>query len=353
LALLVSKDFQIPLFHKTYEGHRPDRGLFPEVSSEIVKWRKKILKGNQKTTLVFDKGNISEDSMINLIIPNQHFICAIPKTTDSNLYSTSIDEFTTVTGIPGTRAYTIPVEIWQANLKAVVAYSDSFFSSELIELTESIRSCEKKLNELERWLEKGPKREHDMRHYSESKIKEKIATILSKPHLKDIVKVKTRIENTIPRITYSVDQKHLELLMRTSLGRTILLTSHVDWSEKEIISAYRSQQKIEEVFRHMKNKEYLHWQPSFHWTDQKIKVHSFYTVMALLFATLAHKMVVEKGIEISLLDMLEELSGIREVALIHTSTSKSKEKDRLIISRMSAKQKSLAEALEIEKILAG
>lgn len=41
LALLVSKDFQIPLFHKTYQGNRPDRGLFIETATEVTKFQKK------------------------------------------------------------------------------------------------------------------------------------------------------------------------------------------------------------------------------------------------------------------------------------------------------------------------
>jgi transposase len=323
------------------------------VSEELINWRKRTLKGNQETTLIFDKGNISEEAMTSLIIPNQKFVCAIPKTTDPVLFATDIDSLIPVSGLPGTRATHVFVELWSKKLKIVVAYSESFFAAELVELTESIRKCEKQLHDLEKWLEKGPSRDGDAKWYSLSRVNAKINDIQAKPHLKSIIKVTVQSNLKATHISYVIDQKQLEIVIRTSLGRTLLLSSQLKWSEEEIISAYRSQQNIEEVFKHMKNREYLHWQPSFHWTDQKIKVHSFYSVMALLLATLAHKTAVQSGIDITLLNMLDELNDIREVALISTDKTKSTEKDRIVLSRMSCKQKRLAEVLEIQHILKG
>ena len=37
LALLTTRDFQIPLFHMTYQGSIPDIKIFPEVSQELLK----------------------------------------------------------------------------------------------------------------------------------------------------------------------------------------------------------------------------------------------------------------------------------------------------------------------------
>ncbi len=98
----------------------------------------------------------------------------------------------------------------------------------------------------------------------------------------------------------------------------------------------------------MKHRDFLHWYPSFHWTDQKIHVHALYCVLALLLATLAHKKVVEHGMDITLLNMVEELSDIREVAVVHSKEDNSKQKDEIIISKMSPSQKKLAEILNIQ-----
>ena len=127
----------------------------------------------------------------------------------------------------------------------------------------------------------------------------------------------------------------------------------MDWKEENIISSYRGQNSIESAFRKMKNQDYLHWQPAFHWTDQKIKVHGLYCVLALLVASLAHKIVSEGQIDISFLEMIEELNKIREVALISVNNQNGKESNQLTLSRMSSKQKALADILEIATVVKG
>lgn len=353
LALLVSKDFQIPLFHKTYPGNIPDRGLFPTVSQELIAWKKKVLKSHQETTLIFDKGNVSDDGMSNLIASNQKFVCGVPRTTDPEFFATKVDELLPVSGLAGTKAKSILIEIWNTKLKAVLAYSERYFSSEFVELTESIRKCQQQLQDLDKWLENGPKRESDKKYYSLESVRSKVNSIRSTSYLKRVMKVDILTEKEIPRLEYAIDQKEIDVISQTCLGRTLLFSSYLEWSENEIIDAYRSQQNIEDAFKLMKNREYLHWHPAFHWTDQKIKVHSFYTVLALLLATLAHRTAVTSGVDVTLLQLLDDLNDIREVALIYPNdlSKNPKHKDGLALSRMSPKQKKLSEALELQQIL--
>ncbi|HLB52781.1 MAG TPA: hypothetical protein VJK48_03625 [Chlamydiales bacterium] len=55
LALLTTKDFQIPLFHTTYKGNIPDVALFPEVTQELLRRRSAVFGPSKEITLVFDK----------------------------------------------------------------------------------------------------------------------------------------------------------------------------------------------------------------------------------------------------------------------------------------------------------
>ena len=48
-----------------------------------------------------------------------------------------------------------------------------------------------------------------------------------------------------------------------------------------ILAAYRGQSEIEACFRLMNDWDYMHFRPVFHWTDQKIRVHAFYCMLAL------------------------------------------------------------------------
>lgn len=352
LALLVTKDFQIPLFHKVYQGNQPDRGLFPSIANEIVEWQDKNLKSFEETTLVFDKGNISNNGMDNLIIGSKHYVCAVPKTTVPEIFSTNIQSMKPIKGVPGTKGYSCLIEIWNKKHRAVISYSESYFASELTSLMEELRKCELKLNELGLWVARGPKNPQDERFFTKKNIQIKINKIVSSPQLRGIMEAEIKKVSGKLQLTYGINQEKLDVLMKTDLGRTLILSTRLEWSEEEIISAYRSQQGIENAFKHMKNKDYLHWQPEFHWTDSKIKVHGLYCVLALLMASLAHRAVVQKGLEMSLIEMIDHLNEIREVALIYAKKDNKSKKDQLVLSRLNATQKQLSEILEIPKMLA-
>lgn len=76
---------------------------------------------------------------------------------------------------------------------------------------------------------------------------------------------------------------------------------------------YRAQYHIEEAFKQMKNVDFLSFRPIYHWTDKKIKVHAFYCVLALTLCCLLNKELHDKGVDISINRMLEELTDIKQV----------------------------------------
>ena len=136
--------------------------------------------------------------------------------------------------------------------------------------------------------------------------------------------------------------------LKKRLGRTVLVTDHTTWTPKEVVDAYRSLTAIEDTFRNMNNVDFLRWQPAYHWTDQKLKVHAFHCVLALLLAILARKVAVQAGIELTLLALLKEL-----VAVIYPKGTLAHRKDHITLSHMSPRQRKLARCLQIGDILAG
>jgi len=63
---------------------------------------------------------------------------------------------------------------------------------------------------------------------------------------------------------------------------------------------------------------------------------------------LAHKTVREAGIKITIPALLKELSSIREVALLYPSGTPSK--SQITVSRMSPRQKKMAQLLEVQDV---
>src|SRR5207237_5218672 len=82
LALLVSTDFHIPLFSRVYPGNQPDSVTFGSVTEELIERYRLLAKNLEHVTLVFDKGNNSEENLealgpspyhvVGSLVPTQH-----------------------------------------------------------------------------------------------------------------------------------------------------------------------------------------------------------------------------------------------------------------------------------------
>lgn len=70
----------------------------------------------------------------------------------------------------------------------------------------------------------------------------------------------------------------------------------------------------------MKDPHVVGFSPMFHWTDQKIRVHAFYCVLALTIARLMRRQAAHAGDAVSVRELLATLAGIQETVLIYPST---------------------------------
>jgi hypothetical protein len=59
----------------------------------------------------------------------------------------------------------------------------------------------------------------------------------------------------------------------------------------------------------------------FHWTDQKIRVHVFYCVLALAVAHLMRRHTAHAGLQLSVRELLATLAGIQETVLLYPTTA--------------------------------
>ena len=151
-------------------------------------------------------------------------------------------------------------------------------------------------------------------------------------------------------LTYSTDQTALDHLCRVQLGKTILFTDNADWSDEDIVSAYRSQHHIENAFRQMKNPHFLGWSPMFHWTDSKIQVHAFYCVLALLLTSLLQRELARQGEQLSVNRILEELGGIQETLIVYPRRQgQRKHTTTTCLTRMSPLQSRLFSLLDLKR----
>ena len=353
LALLVTRHGQVPLFHRVYMGNVVDVTLFPELANELLTRHRELLGPNEEATLVFDKGNVSDEAMQRFVVPGRHFVAALPANQAPDLIAAPLDRFQDVRGLPGTKAFATKHPFWDQECTAVVAYTESFFTQQLSGVTANLVKCQKKLMDLEKGLRKWRQGKARGKPPTVRSVQTSVRRILSAQFMKDLFQANVEQHKGLPRLDYELDHGALATLTHERLGRTVLVTDHTNWQPSQVIGAYRSLTAIEEAFKNMKNVDFLRWQPAYHWTDQKIMVHGFYCVLALLLATLARNLAAQAGIELSLPALLKELTAIREVAVIYPQGTLAHRKDHIALSRMSSRQKKLAECLDIAQVLEG
>jgi hypothetical protein len=88
----------------------------------------------------------------------------------------------------------------------------------------------------------------------------------------------------------------------------------------------------------------LRFEPVYHWTDQKIRVHAFMCVLALLVVRLLQYRLWRAGERLSIPLLLEELDDITEVTLLYPGPRVVRK-----MARLSAVQTRLWELFELAK----
>jgi transposase len=148
LALLVTRDFQIPLLHRTYEGNIPDVKLFPQISADLITRYPCITSDTPEATLVFDKGNVSEDAMEYFALSGAHFVTDLSVNRLPEVLEAPHDHYHDIPTMPGTKAFSTVVPLWGQHLQVVVSYSESFLTQQLSGITHNMVTCQKKLFDL-------------------------------------------------------------------------------------------------------------------------------------------------------------------------------------------------------------
>jgi transposase len=355
LALLAADQFRIPLFHQTYPGDVPDVSLFPQLGRELLaRYRKVTGQKAGQATLVFDKGNVSDDAMETLVVDRTPFVAALAANRCPDLLATPLEQMQTLADLPGCRAASATERLWGADCRAVVVYTESFFTQQLAGVTHNLVRCQKKLRDQVLALDKWRAGKQRGKKPTVAGVRKSVQRILAPQFMKDLIAVHIEPDKTsgVPRLTYRVDHAALQRLADQRLGRTVLVAHRLDADPTTIIRTYRQLTAIEDTFKAMKNVDFLRWQPGWHWTDQKLRVHGFYCVLALQLASLARKVAFQSaGVDLSLHALLAELSTIREVAVIYPPGTLAHRKDHITLSRMTPRQRKLAQALEIGETL--
>jgi len=355
-ALFCTRNDHIPLYFDVFEGNRHDSKEFKIIIDKFFKEFAKRKPDKKGMTIVFDKGNNSQDN-INKFTEGSgfHFVGSVKVDDhkDLSLISNQDERFKACDSpkLEEVKAFRVTKTIYNKELTVVITFNNNLYATQLQSINNEINKCLDKLSSLsEKLADRKAGRITKGKTPTAESIKKQTAKILSGQYMKKLIEIKIEDKNKIPTLEYKVNNAELDELADTYLGKNIIITDNHDWSNDDIILTYRSQYVIEGAFKEMKDRKTGSWWPMYHWTDQKIKVHGLYCSLSLLIRALIMKAVKEAELEMSMNKLHRELSGIREILNIF-SAGKKKESRHSVVSKMNEVQKKLFDTFEMNKYI--
>src|SRR3954471_21013205 len=351
LALLVTTDFHIPLCHHTYPGNQPDGPTFAGLTAALVQRHQVLATQVEDITLVFDKGNNSLDNLRAVDRSPYHFIGSLVPTQHPELLALPVQDFRSLSadGLPGVSVHRTTKVVFGQKRVVVVTYNEDLFVAQSRTLLREIAKRQQLLGELQarlqRWQTGQVKGGHPP---TPAGARKKVQGWLAGHDLKDLFAVDLAEVEGLPVLSYRFREEAWQRLQATRLGKTILFTDRTDWTDAEVVRGYRSQHHVESAFRDLKQVKHLSLRPQRHWTDQKIQVHVFYCVLALMLCGLLRRELDGRGIKRSLPVLLEELGQIREVCVVYPAAEPGAEPTlQLTLTELTEEQRALYEALDL------
>jgi transposase len=355
-ALFCTRKEHIPLYFDVYEGNRHDAKEFGTIIDKFFRAFADRKPHRQGLTLVFDKGNNSEDNFSKFLEgAAYHFVGSVKPTDhkDLALISNQDPRFLpcSTPRLEDVKAFRTRKTLYGKNLTVIVTFNNNLYTAQVQSINAEIAKCFQKLEGLSGKLaDRRAGRITKGKKPTVASVTKHVGSILSGQHMKTLIERTITDDQPVPSLSYSLNTTAYEELADRYLGKTLIITDHHDWTTENIILTYRSQASIEECFKHMKDRKIGMWWPMFHWTDQMICVHGFYCSLALLLRALIMKRVEEAGIGMSMTTLHEKLSGIREVLNVFHKRSHP-QTTRSVVSKMDSVQKQLFNLFDMKQYL--
>jgi transposase len=357
-ALFCSTDGQVPLFYEVYEGNRNDAKEFPQVLEKFQRWlvqRAGSTWATTKPTLIFDKGNNSEDNFGLIDQLELPYVGSVKLDEHPDLKRVSNQDArwqaATEPGLEGTKSWRTQQVVYGKKRTLVVTYNEHLFDSQwatvqndLARALSQLAAVQQNLQNRVAGLIKGGTPP------SVQSVERQCDQILHRQHLRQLVQTTvTQTRAGLPQLAYQADPTAQQKLADTYLGKTLLITGHKEWTDAQVIRAYRSQFVIEEIFHQMKDRHIGTWWPLRHWTDSKIQVHGLYCTIAVLLRALLWRRARQAGLRMSLAGLLEKLGQIQQVINVYPARRAGQSvAEQPVLTERDAVQEKLIEILGLQ-----
>jgi transposase len=342
LSYVLDGEHGLSLCHHVYPGNVADVEEFSAALTRITRMLDQNQIARETVTLVLDKGSAALANTVALEEAGVGWISALPwNQAPAELRSRATDELPACSSAqPGVRAAAEKMLVHGREYGCVIKYSASFAGEQLHSLTTSLSRVLQSLRRLAKELNKPKARwKHDQ-------IERKIRRWLSAPFLAELIRYQVQEQDGGWHLQFDFDSAAFSQLLSQRLGRTVLLSNRMDWSAEQIVAGYGGQQSIERVFRGLKDGQWLGWDPMYHWTDRKIRIHAFYCMLGISLLQYVHQQAKSAWADLSVEQLLEELQQIKQFVLLYPPQGeKGPPRTAYVLSQQTLAQQALVKTL--------
>lgn len=342
LALAVDRDWGVPLFFRLYPANEHDSKVIQKMLDALYEQIRSCRSDKKGVTLVFDKGNNSEELIKRLDESRHHFIgsrspyhhedlCEVPL---ERYQSISFEADGETTELP---IYETSMDLYGKHRRILVVYNEATYRRKVFRMERSMDMAAKAISEFKRSVKQADGRS------TEESLRKQAEEIMDRWHIRPLFDIE--IIRSEDYFKASIRKNHcaIEKAMRR-FGKTILFTDRETLTAGEIVKLYRDRYIVEETFRITKSDHFVKMDPAFHWTDSKIRVHALTCMVALLLAKLSHRRARMNGYAKGIDSLMHELRGVRSALLWYPGSTKSHRQ----VCSLSESQKVLLQNLGID-----
>ena len=346
LGLVVTRDGSIPLLSRAYPGDRPDVTQFPAMIEQLVTRFAHLAGGVQDLTLVYDAGQNSATNHEQVEAAGIGFVGSLPPSDHPDLLAIGRTRYRKVDPdrFPRLTYVDTTVTALGVNRRAVLTHSTTLHAAQSRGFDQTLAKAQQRLAALADKLARGTTRR------PRPAVQAEIATICKPRWVAEILTTTlTGEQPTDLRLSFTIDAAARQALEARLFGKRILFTNRDTWPVAEVVAAYRSQSGVEFGFRQLKDPHTVSFSPMHHWTDQKIRVHVFYTVLALTIAHLMRRTAEHAGLHRSVRELTGELASIGETVLLHHDGGKGRPRTQRLLTDMTDTQHRLYDLFDLDR----
>ena len=273
-----------------------------------------LARATDTLTVVYDAGCDSADGQAEVEASPLHFVGSLRPSDHPDLLAIPARRFAVVdaTRFPGLTAVETRTMALGAERRVILTHSETFHRRQAQGFEQTLAAARRRLAALQTRLARGRTRR------PRTAVEQEIAEILKPRWLSRVITWQLTGDRPASlRLSWRTDPAARRRLEAEVFGKRLLFTDREDWPVAQVVAAYRSQADVEAGFRQLKDPKVVSFSPMFHWTDQKIRVHVFYCVLALAVAHLLRRQAAQAGLHLSVRELLGTLAGIQETVLLY------------------------------------